>query len=107
MKDNKGFTLIEVLVAIVLIFLLVTAYTGAFITGLQTETRMNERLEAMHNINSKIEQIRNMEDVTVDDLQNIADEYEEVEDNLYLIKFEVDLENAGTYSAETLVSVND
>ncbi len=59
--DKKGFTLIEILVALALGGLLVMAFSGAFSAGFRTEARMTDRMEARRVIDSVIEELRNQD----------------------------------------------
>ena len=114
--DHKGFTLIEILIALVVGTLLVIAFSGAFVIGLQTEGDMDDRMYVIRSINSVIEELRN-EDINDNDnleekIKNLPSfqEYEEEFDEpevrdeggyLYSIK----ISWAGSkYSVETLVS---
>jgi len=46
LQDQRGLTLIEVIVAMVLILILVTAFTGALTTSLQREVEVDHSLKA-------------------------------------------------------------
>ncbi len=46
LQDQRGMTLIEVIVAMVLILILVTAFTGAITTSLQREVEVDHSLKA-------------------------------------------------------------
>ena len=114
LQNKDGFSLIEILVALVLGSLLVIAFTGAFIVGLQTEGDMDDRMYAMRAIDSVIEDLRNedlsdIDEDTIRDLSSFTNDLEvNVEpepdvDNLYSIKISWPDRN---YSTETLVAVD-
>jgi len=58
LQNQEGFSLIEIMVALMLGLLLVMAFTGAFIVGLQTEADMDERFQAKYVADSIVEYIR-------------------------------------------------
>lgn len=80
LQNKQGLTLIEVIVALVLGLVLITAFTGALVVGLQTEGDMDERLEARRLTDDIIEYLRNNRDEFEDDSweDNISDEFEKV-----------------------------
>lgn len=119
--SQEGFSLIEIVVALVLGMLLVTAFTGALTVGLQTEGDMDDRMEVTRAIDSVIEELRNKDLSGVESegelkgeigdlLQEglyIPDDYpKEIadNDNLYNIKI---VWTEGNYSIETLVAVDN
>ena len=121
LKSQEGFSLIEIVVALVLGMLLVTAFTGALTVGLQTEGDMDDRMEVTRAIDSVIEELRNKDLSGVESegelkgeigdlLQEglyIPDDYpKEIadNDNLYNIKI---VWTEGNYSIETLVAVDN
>ena len=113
--NQRGFSLVEILVALLLGGLLATAFTVAFVVGLQTEAGMDERLEATRVIDSVIEELRNEElndEIDKDTIKALPsfkndkleiEELEEEEDNLYYIIISWPDRN---YSTEALVTIN-
>ena len=47
LRNENGITLIEVLLSLSLVALLITAFTGTFVTGLRSEAEMNNKLNAV------------------------------------------------------------
>ena len=75
-KNQKGLTLIEVMVALVLGLILITAFTGALVIGLQTEGDMDYRQDAK-NIATSIVEILRSERESLEDIQwnDIKDDF--------------------------------
>jgi prepilin-type N-terminal cleavage/methylation domain-containing protein len=61
LNNEKAFTLIEVMTSLVVILILVLAFSGAFINSLRSENIIDERLEIQNITNSIIEILRNNE----------------------------------------------
>lgn len=117
LQNQRGFSLIEIMVALVLGLTLVMAFTGALIVGLQTEAGMDDRMYATRTINSVIEELRNenlsgeIDEDTIRGLSSFQEYEEELkiedgdvnkeEDNLYSIKISWPDRN---YSTEALVA---
>ena len=105
-QNQKGLTLIETMAAIILILLLVTAFSGSFIISMETEVDMDERLEATRIIDSLIEHLRNHRDDFENDwgnIENRAEDFDAVgsiaiengnaEDADIIIEYDFDNEN--------------
>ena len=120
LQNQRGFSLIEIMVALVLGFTLVMAFTGALIVGLQTEVSMDERLKITRYVDSIIEDLRNksLSGVEETELEEIIEDIlkereleekftitvgEEEINKLYSVKISW---TEGNYSKETLVSVD-
>jgi len=56
-ENNEGFTLIEVMLGLVLSLILIFAFSGAIISGIKTESFVDDRLEAKRVTNSIIENL--------------------------------------------------
>ena len=67
--EQRGLTLIETIVAIVLILLLVTAFAGAFVVGLQSEVEVDMSLKAGDMAESIMEYLSE-QDIAEDYLNN-------------------------------------
>ena len=57
LKEEEGFSFLETIVAIFLVMLLVTAFTGSFIMGLQSEAQVDSSLKAGSLAESIIEEL--------------------------------------------------
>lgn len=78
LKNEDGFTLIEIMLSLVLAVLLIFAFSNAIINGLRSETLINKRLEAIRISNSLVEQlryIRNNEDGNWINIQGNFEDY--------------------------------
>ena len=122
LQKQDGFSLIEILVALTLGSLLVIAFTGAFVVGLQTEDEMDERMEVMRDIDSVIEELRNKELLSAEEIEVEYSDQEEgylkgeitLDSHLEFEDVNYDENNQiyslkigwkeGNYSTETLVS---
>jgi prepilin-type N-terminal cleavage/methylation domain-containing protein len=71
MKNKKGFTLIEIIIALTLLVIIVPAFTGAILSSLNNEQDMNQRLKANRISNSIIETLKS--DSFKSDLKDISD----------------------------------
>ncbi|MDD5621384.1 MAG: prepilin-type N-terminal cleavage/methylation domain-containing protein, partial [Candidatus Pacebacteria bacterium] len=60
MKNQKGFSLIEVLVGILLVTVIFTGIIGAFTLSLKTTFQSKARITALSLANKRIEEIRNL-----------------------------------------------
>ena len=58
LKQEEGLTLIEVIIALVLLFALVGAFAGAMLVGLQSEAEVDIRMEANNLASAIIEYIK-------------------------------------------------
>lgn len=58
-KMKEGFTLLEIMISLVIILILVLAFSGAMIGAFRTEARVNERVEATRISDSIVERLRN------------------------------------------------
>jgi len=83
LKKEEGFTLIEIMLALVLSVLLIFAFSNAIINGLRSETLVNRRLEAIRISNSLVERLRYIRDNEDGDWVNIQGNFED-----YTINFE-------------------
>ena len=79
LNNQRGFSLIEIMVALVLGLTLVIAFTGALIVGLQTEGDMDERLYSRRISDDIVEHLRNnRQDFEESDWENnVNKEFEE------------------------------
>ena len=78
-KDQTGFTLIELMIALVIVTLVIAGYIGTNIAVQQNTEEMHERTLAIQDANRAIEQMRNAsrvgdfpENVTTEFPQNTA-----------------------------------
>lgn len=55
MKNKRGFTLIEIIIALTLLIVIIPAFTGAILSSLSNEEDMDQRLRANRISNSIIE----------------------------------------------------
>ena len=58
MNDKKGFTLIEIIIALSILVIIVPAFTGAILSALDNEEDMNRRLEANRISSSIVETLK-------------------------------------------------
>ena len=77
-KNQKGFTLIEVMVALVIGLVLIIAFSGAIVNSFKAELRMDDRMEASRIVDSIIEQLKNknLNDLNSDDNINDIEDIE-------------------------------
>ncbi|MFW6016684.1 MAG: type IV pilus modification PilV family protein [bacterium] len=76
-QNNEGFTLIEIMVALVLALIIFFSFSRVFIFGLQSEGYINNKLQAKNVANSIVEYIRENRDL----LENKNDiEWQDVEE---------------------------
>ena len=73
-KNQEGFTLIEVMTALVIGLVLIIAFSGAIVSSFKAEIRMDERMEASRITDSIIEQLqnknlKNLDSNDIDDIQ--------------------------------------
>ena len=73
LKQEQGVTLLEVMVSILLISLLIMAFSGSFVTGLRSETETEKRLAAINLTESIIDALESYSD----EMKNLNDEYKE------------------------------
>ncbi len=66
LRNQRGLTLVETIVALILILLLVAAFAGAMTAGLQREVEVDKRLQASSLARGIIEYLK--EDVNLDEL---------------------------------------
>jgi len=119
--SQKGFTLIEVMVSLVIGVILIIGFSGALVNGLRAEDRIDDRLEARRINNSIIENLRNNRDnwkntdnhygdysieiiesgeAIINTDADIIVEYEEAANDLYM--FEIEWKTR-KYSSEILL----
>ena len=130
MKDDSGLTLIETLLAMAMLIILVTAFTGAFVVGLQGEVDVDQHQAAGALAENIVEQLReenlaelednspyeindlfddNDFDLSVDELSSSAKEFYENQ-NISDSDSEVTIENIGPdtlYSVEVNIEWTD
>ena len=58
MNNKKGFTLIEIIIALSILVIIVPAFTGAILSALDNEEDMNRRLEANRVSSSIVETLK-------------------------------------------------
>lgn len=58
MNNKKGFTLIEIIIALSILVIIVPAFTGAILSALDNEEDMNKRLEANRISSSILETLK-------------------------------------------------
>lgn len=58
MNNKKGFTLIEIIIALSILVIIVPAFTGAILSALDNEEDMNRRLEANRISSSIVETLK-------------------------------------------------
>jgi prepilin-type N-terminal cleavage/methylation domain-containing protein len=117
-NQEKGFTLVEVMTSLVLILILILAFSGAFINGLHSETNIDDRLEATRITNSIIENLRDNRDdwesidTSYDDFSigfeenngyDIVVKYEEVDSFENIYAFRINWEDRN-YSSEIILA---
>jgi type II secretory pathway pseudopilin PulG len=62
-KNEEGFTLLEIVISLGIILILVIAFSGGIMNAFRTESRVDQRLEAIRVTDSIIESLRaNKED---------------------------------------------
>ena len=79
MKDDSGLTLIETLLAMAMLIILVTAFTGAFVVGLQGEVDVDQHQAAgalAENIGEQLreENLAELEDNSPYDIDDLFDD---------------------------------
>ncbi|TDP96959.1 prepilin-type N-terminal cleavage/methylation domain-containing protein [Halanaerobium saccharolyticum] len=57
-KNEEGFTLLEIVISLVILLILVIAFSGGIINSFRTETRVDQRLETIRVTNSITESLR-------------------------------------------------
>lgn len=57
-KKEEGFTLLEIVISLGIILILVIAFSGGIMNAFRTESRVNQRLEAIRVTDSIIESLR-------------------------------------------------
>lgn len=123
MNNKKGFTLIEIIIALTLLVIIIPAFTGAILSALDNEEDMDRRLEANRISSSIIETLKtdaydlaelasNSESLDID-----WNEEENIENKDLLIKitntktpklYRIQIEcNKINYSLETLIAGED
>jgi len=83
-KDQSGLTLVEVLMSLVLLAVVIIAFSGAFVNGMRSEVWVNNRLEAARLAESIAELIEENNSILLEtdfsnidgDLNNLVSEYE-------------------------------
>ncbi|MFW6282338.1 MAG: prepilin-type N-terminal cleavage/methylation domain-containing protein [bacterium] len=83
-KDETGFTLLEVLISLAIILILMLAFSSGIINSFRTESRVDQRLEAIRITDSIIEYLRANK-------ENLGDI-----DNYFLSEIENDINNNET-----------
>jgi len=78
LKEEKGLTLIETVVALALLLILFAAFAGAMVVGLQSETEVDKRLAASNLASSIIEYLGDT---------NLEDQFRDNDDNVNYDKF--------------------
>lgn len=73
LKQEQGVTLLEVMVSILLISLLIIAFSGSFVTGLRSESETEKRLAAINLTESITDALESYPA----DMKNLNDEYNE------------------------------
>ena len=94
LKQENGFTLIEIMLALVLSVALILAFSNAIINGLRSETKIDKRLEAIRISNSIVERIRLIRNNEDNNWVNIQGNFED-----YTINFKE--------TGETIANNND
>lgn len=61
MKNKRGFTLIEIIIALTLLIVIVPAFSGAILSSLSNEEDMDQRLRANRISNSIVETLKSDE----------------------------------------------
>ena len=59
-NKKGGFTLIEIMIALVLAAILILAFSSAIVNGIRSEARIDKRLEAIRISNSIAEKLRDI-----------------------------------------------
>jgi Tfp pilus assembly protein FimT len=98
LKDEDGFTLIEIMLSLVLAVLLIFAFSNAIINGLRSETLINKRLEAIRISNSLVEQLRYIRNNEDGNWINIQGNFED-----YTINFEESGENVNNNTDDIFI----
>ena len=75
-KQEDGFTLIEIMLALVLAVLLIFAFSDSIITGLRSEATINRKLEAIRVSNSLVENLRYIRNKEDNNWANIQGSFE-------------------------------
>jgi len=125
-KKQDGMTLIEILVSLTLLAVIITAFSGAFVSGMRSEREVNSRLEASNlasDIAETIEKHASNEDSLIlrelnansdysypfaelsgDELENLKDELKNLVDEK---SNNIDgFENAVIYNKGEVVSIS-
>jgi len=97
LKNQEGLTLIEAIVALVLMIVLVAAFSGAFVTGLNREVEVDKRMSASNLANSMFEYIG--EEGKLNELVSVA-----IDDKMY---FEIENSNSNSLPDEFLNPLED
>lgn len=83
-KNQSGMTLVEVLVSLVLLAIVIVAFSGAFISGMRSEVWVNQRLEAARLTESMAEvvEFNSAKLKNYDEANTEANIYSDSKDNL-------------------------
>jgi len=128
LQKNEGFTLIEIMVALVLGLIMFLAFSNVFIFGLRSEGYIDNKFKAKNVANSIVEYIRENKTLLEDDIKwqyieeafddevkfidnpdeniDIEREYKSVED-IYEVRIEIKWQERGnerSYSLHALLS---
>ena len=79
-KDDSGLTLIETLLAMLILVVIVTAFTGAFVVGLQGEVDVDQHQAAGALAENIVEQLReeNLDELVDDSPYEINDNFNQL-----------------------------
>ena len=107
-RNEEGLTLVETIIALVLMLVLMAAFAGAMVVGLQSEVEVDKRLEASNLASGIVEYLgegNNLKDIVADNDEDEPEDYRETvtlyinndyelfnsDDNIYTDELDSDL----------------
>ena len=85
LKGEEGLTLVETIIALVLMLVLMAAFAGAMVVGLQSEVEVDKRLEASNLASGVIE---SLSDVSLNGVDTEEEYYIDIEKSEVVLSFD-------------------
>lgn len=99
-KNNSGFTLVELLVAIAILAIVVTPLLYSFVSG----ARLNAKSKRIMEATTVAQNV--MEDIKATSLEDLLDEVEDRQDGTYAITYKNIITDNKVYRAEVVLDTN-
>ena len=75
LKTNKGFTLLELILSIAILSIIIVPISSMFINSIKTNNISNEKMQAIYASQTLMENIKALDEVSEENLQNILNEF--------------------------------